>query len=82
MVDTCIEIPQLGIIRSLNVHVSGSLLIWEYISFMVFSLWIVPSSVCTRNRTVLVWIIKIQQLFCFKKKTKSTLLLGSPFRQT
>lgn len=29
-VDTCIEIPQLGIIRSLNVHVSGALAIWEY----------------------------------------------------
>lgn len=29
-VDHCIEIPQLGIIRSLNVHVSGALTIWEY----------------------------------------------------
>lgn len=28
--DVCVEIPQLGIIRSLNVHVSGALLIWEY----------------------------------------------------
>lgn len=33
MLDVCIEIPQLGIIRSLNVHVSGSILLWEYISF-------------------------------------------------
>lgn len=33
MLDLCIEIPQFGIIRSLNVHVSGSILIWEYISF-------------------------------------------------
>jgi len=32
MLDVCIEIPQLGIIRSLNVHVSGSILLWEYIS--------------------------------------------------
>jgi len=30
LVDDCIEIPQMGIIRSLNVHVSGSILIWEY----------------------------------------------------
>ena len=30
MLDECVEIPQLGIIRSLNVHISGALLIWEY----------------------------------------------------
>jgi len=30
IMDTCIEIEQLGIIRSLNVHVAGSLFIWEY----------------------------------------------------
>ena len=29
VVDQCVEIPQLGIIRSLNVHVSGSIAIWE-----------------------------------------------------
>jgi len=29
-VDQCVEIPQLGIIRSLNVHVSGALAIWEF----------------------------------------------------
>lgn len=29
-VDLCVEIPQLGITRSLNVHVSGALLLWEY----------------------------------------------------
>ncbi|XP_072436500.1 probable methyltransferase TARBP1 isoform X1 [Chiloscyllium punctatum] len=28
--DVCVEIPQRGIIRSLNVHVSGALLMWEY----------------------------------------------------
>ncbi|XP_058525343.1 probable methyltransferase TARBP1 isoform X1 [Ochotona princeps] len=28
--DVCVEIPQQGIVRSLNVHVSGALLIWEY----------------------------------------------------
>ncbi|KAJ8045438.1 putative methyltransferase TARBP1 [Holothuria leucospilota] len=28
--DVCVEIPQLGYIRSLNVHVSGALMIWEY----------------------------------------------------
>ncbi|KAJ4458888.1 putative TAR RNA loop binding protein [Paratrimastix pyriformis] len=30
IVDRCIEIPQFGLIRSLNVHVSCSILIWEY----------------------------------------------------
>jgi len=29
-IDVCVEIPQLGIIRSLNVHVSGAITIWEY----------------------------------------------------
>ncbi|XP_029030988.1 probable methyltransferase TARBP1 isoform X2 [Betta splendens] len=28
--DVCVEIPQQGVIRSLNVHVSAALLIWEY----------------------------------------------------
>ncbi|XP_067844711.1 probable methyltransferase TARBP1 isoform X2 [Heptranchias perlo] len=28
--DVCVEIPQCGIVRSLNVHVSGALLMWEY----------------------------------------------------
>jgi len=30
IIDYCIEIPQFGIIRSLNVHVSGALCLWEY----------------------------------------------------
>lgn len=30
LLDDCVEIPQFGIIRSLNVHVSGALLVWEY----------------------------------------------------
>ncbi|XP_035519798.1 LOW QUALITY PROTEIN: probable methyltransferase TARBP1 [Morone saxatilis] len=30
MLDVCVEIPQQGVIRSLNVHVSAALLIWEY----------------------------------------------------
>jgi tRNA G18 (ribose-2'-O)-methylase SpoU len=34
-VDTCIEIPQLGIIRSLNVHVTGALAIWKYTEQMM-----------------------------------------------
>lgn len=29
-VDVCVEIPQFGVIRSLNVHVSGAILLWEY----------------------------------------------------
>ena len=30
ILEDCIEIPQFGIVRSLNVHVSGSILLWEY----------------------------------------------------
>ncbi|RHY03722.1 hypothetical protein DYB25_010036, partial [Aphanomyces astaci] len=29
-VDLCVEIPQMGVIRSLNVHVSGAILLWNY----------------------------------------------------
>ena len=29
MLDCCIEIPQLGLTRSLNVHASGAILLWE-----------------------------------------------------
>ncbi|PUZ43320.1 hypothetical protein GQ55_9G652300 [Panicum hallii var. hallii] len=28
--DGCVEIPQLGVVRSLNVHVSGAIAVWEY----------------------------------------------------
>lgn len=28
--DVVVEVPQMGLIRSLNVHVSGALLVWEY----------------------------------------------------
>lgn len=30
IMDTCVEIPQLGMIRSLNVHVTGAMFVWEY----------------------------------------------------
>ncbi|KAI9979383.1 hypothetical protein PInf_030752 [Phytophthora infestans] len=30
LVDVCVEIPQFGLVRSLNVHVSGALVLWEY----------------------------------------------------
>ncbi|KAM9847516.1 LOW QUALITY PROTEIN: putative methyltransferase TARBP1 [Aulostomus maculatus] len=30
LLDVCVEIPQQGVIRSLNVHVSAALLIWEH----------------------------------------------------
>lgn len=30
LLDQCVEIPQQGVVRSLNVHVSGALLVWEY----------------------------------------------------
>jgi tRNA G18 (ribose-2'-O)-methylase SpoU len=29
LLDDCVEIPQFGVIRSLNVHVSGSIVLWE-----------------------------------------------------
>lgn len=28
--DVCVEVPQEGIIRSMNVHVTGAIFIWEY----------------------------------------------------
>lgn len=30
LLDACVEIPQAGQLRSLNVHVSGSIVMWEY----------------------------------------------------
>ncbi|OIV94093.1 hypothetical protein TanjilG_05473 [Lupinus angustifolius] len=30
ILDDCIEIPQFGVVRSLNVHVSGAIALWEY----------------------------------------------------
>ncbi|XP_066581034.1 probable methyltransferase TARBP1 [Prorops nasuta] len=30
--DICVEVPQIGLIRSLNVHVTGALCIWQYCS--------------------------------------------------
>ena len=30
LLDNCVEIPQFGVIRSLNVHVSAAIAIWEY----------------------------------------------------
>lgn len=31
LMDVCVEIPQTGRTRSLNVHVSGSICMWEYV---------------------------------------------------
>ncbi|KAL6648997.1 hypothetical protein ACP70R_013221 [Stipagrostis hirtigluma subsp. patula] len=30
VLDACVEIPQLGVVRSLNVHVSAAIAVWEY----------------------------------------------------
>jgi tRNA guanosine-2'-O-methyltransferase len=30
ILDQCVEIPQYGLVRSLNVHVSGAICLWEY----------------------------------------------------
>ncbi|XP_014671014.1 PREDICTED: probable methyltransferase TARBP1 [Priapulus caudatus] len=30
LLDACVEVPQWGVVRSLNVHVSGALFVWEY----------------------------------------------------
>lgn len=32
LLDQCIEVPQCGVVRSLNVHVTGALFMWEYAS--------------------------------------------------
>lgn len=40
--DFCVEVPQLGVIRSLNVHVTASLFVWEYTRQMMR-----PSAVAT-----------------------------------
>jgi len=37
IVDQCVEIPQLGIIRSLNVHVSAAIVMWEYTKQMMIA---------------------------------------------
>ena len=31
LMDSCVEIPQHGVIRSLNVHVTAAIFIWEYV---------------------------------------------------
>lgn len=38
ILDVCVEIPQLGLTRSLNVHVAGATFIWEYVKQWNFSL--------------------------------------------
>ena len=38
MLDLCVEIPQLGVIRSLNVHVSAAIAIWEYSKQNIFEI--------------------------------------------
>lgn len=30
LLDKAVEVPQVGIVRSLNVHVTGALFVWEY----------------------------------------------------
>lgn len=30
LLDVCVEIPMLGVTRSLNAHVSGALVVWQY----------------------------------------------------
>ena len=37
IMDIIVEIPQFGLIKSLNVHVSGSLVMWEYIKQQIAS---------------------------------------------
>nr|CAB3266814.1 probable methyltransferase TARBP1 [Phallusia mammillata] len=35
--DVCLEIPQVGVVRSLNVHVSGAITVWEYAKQLRFT---------------------------------------------
>jgi tRNA G18 (ribose-2'-O)-methylase SpoU len=37
MLDHCVEIPQLGLIRSLNVHVSAAIMVWEFTRQQILS---------------------------------------------
>ncbi|KAI4486649.1 hypothetical protein M0804_006019 [Polistes exclamans] len=37
LLDVCVEIPQVGMIRSLNVHVSGAMCIWHYAQQHIFT---------------------------------------------
>jgi tRNA G18 (ribose-2'-O)-methylase SpoU len=30
VLDVCVEIPMLGVTRSLNAHVSGAMVLWQY----------------------------------------------------
>ena len=30
LMDVCLEIPMLGVTRSLNAHVSGAMVLWQY----------------------------------------------------
>lgn len=30
LLDACVEIPMLGVTRSLNAHVSGAMVLWQY----------------------------------------------------
>ncbi|KAF2986096.1 hypothetical protein EK904_013731, partial [Melospiza melodia maxima] len=59
--DVCVEIPQQGIIRSLNVHVSGALLIWEYTRQQV--VYVVFSAEC-QHSTVKNLKFKTQDFYC------------------
>lgn len=36
LLDQCVEVPQCGVVRSLNVHVTGALFMWEYACQHVF----------------------------------------------
>ncbi|XP_043277155.1 uncharacterized protein [Venturia canescens] len=37
LLDTCVEIPQNGVVRSLNVHVTGAICIWQYAKQHLFT---------------------------------------------
>ncbi|TSO98518.1 putative methyltransferase TARBP1 [Bagarius yarrelli] len=47
LLDVCVEIPQQGVTRSLNVHVSAALLVWEYTKqhsvYLMENLWLEAS---------------------------------------
>jgi tRNA G18 (ribose-2'-O)-methylase SpoU len=30
LLDVCVDIPMLGVTRSLNAHVSGAMVVWQY----------------------------------------------------
>ena len=60
LVDVCVEIPQLGVVRSLNVHVSGAIAVWMFARQMLSATGGDLPSVHEKNQT-LIRLVEDQQ---------------------